>query len=44
MPGAGGVLVGANHTGIDPDRPPRALGEVRVAAQFIEDPNPRLVA
>jgi hypothetical protein len=38
--GTGGVLVGADHPSIDPDRPLRALVGIGVAAQFVEDPDP----
>src|SRR5919112_1739884 len=35
-----GVLMGADHPGVDPDRPPGALGRVGIAAQLVEDPDP----
>jgi len=35
--GASGVLVGANHSGVYPDRPLAALDDVGVATQLIED-------
>ena len=37
------MLMGADHPGIDPDRPPRALLPVGVPAQLIEDPRPGTV-
>ena len=37
MAGASGVLVGANHSGVHPDRPLAALDHVGVATQLIED-------
>jgi hypothetical protein len=42
--GTGGVLVGADHPGIDPDRPLGAFGPVGVAAQLVEDKHPRAIA
>jgi len=36
--GNGGVLVGADHPGIDPDRPLRALVLIGVTTELIEDP------
>lgn len=41
--GAGGVLVGANDAGVDPDRPFRTLVPVGAAAQLVEDPRPCLI-
>jgi hypothetical protein len=41
--GTGGVLVGADHPGVDRDRPLRALLVVGVAAQLIEDHGPGTV-
>ena len=43
MSGAGSVLVGAHHPGIDPDRPLRAIGPVGVATQLVEDVLPDAV-
>jgi hypothetical protein len=34
------VLVGADHCGVDPDRPLRTLEHVGVAAELVEDPHP----
>ena len=42
--GTGGVLMGAYHPGIDPDRPLRALVLVGVAAQLVQDPHPGAIA
>ena len=36
MAGTGGVLVGTNHTGVDPDRPLSTLSHVGVTAQLTE--------
>lgn len=44
MAGTGGMLVSANHPGVDPDRPPGALGHVGVTAQLLEDPRPGTVS
>ena len=41
--GTGGVLMGPDHSGVDPDRPLRTLGHVGVATELIEDPHPGLV-
>jgi hypothetical protein len=38
------VLVSANHTSIDPYRPLLCLDQVRITAQLVKDPHPRLVA
>lgn len=42
--GPGRVLMGADHPGVDSDRPARALVLVGVAAQLIEDPGPGSVS
>ena len=41
--GTGGMLVSADHTGVDPDRPPHALGHIGVATELVEDPHPGTV-
>ena len=41
--GTGGVLMGADHPGVDPDRPLRALVRIGVSTQLIKDPHPRPV-
>ena len=38
VPGTGGVLMGADHRAVHPDRPVRAFGHVGVAAQRVQDP------
>ena len=38
--GPGGVLVGAHHAGVSPDRPVRALARVGLTAQPVEQPFP----
>ena len=35
--GTSGVLVGADHPGVDPDRPLRTFDPVGVAAQLVEE-------
>ena len=42
--GTGGVLMGADHCAVHPDRPVRAFGHVGVAAQRVEDPSQGAVA
>ena len=42
--GTGGVLMGADHCAVHPDRPVRALGHVRAAPQRVEDPGQAAVA
>ena len=37
MAGTSGVLVGADHPGIDPDRSLRTFDPVGVAAQLVEE-------
>ena len=44
VPGAGGVLMGADHCAVHANRPVRAFGQVGVAAQLVEDPGQRTVA
>jgi hypothetical protein len=44
MPGTGGVLMGAHHPGVDPDRPIRALVPVGVTAQLGQNPLPGAIA
>jgi hypothetical protein len=38
------VLVGADHSGVDPDRPLRAFGRVGVTAELVENSHPRMTA
>ena len=42
-PCAGGVLVSAGDSGVDPDRPLRTLEHIGVAPKLIENPHPRAV-
>lgn len=42
--GAGGVLVGTDHPGVDRDCSFRALALVGIPAQLIEDPGPGAIA
>jgi hypothetical protein len=35
--GTGGMLMGADHAGVDPDRPLGAFTPVGVAAQLVEE-------
>ena len=37
--GTGGVLMGADHRAVHPDRPVRAFGHVGAAAQGVQDPS-----
>ena len=37
--GTGGVLMGADHCAVHPDRPVRAFGHVGVAPQLVQDPS-----
>ena len=37
--GTGGVLMGADHCAVHPDRPVRALGHVGAAPQRVQDPS-----
>jgi len=43
MAGTGGMLVSADHTGVDTDRPPHALGHIGVATELVQDPHPSAV-
>ena len=36
--GTGGVLMGADHRAVHPDRPVRAFGHVGLSAQRVQDP------
>jgi hypothetical protein len=40
MPGTGGVLMRPHDPGIDPNRPPRALAQIGVTAQLMQNPGP----
>lgn len=42
--GTGGVLMGADHPGVDRDHPFRALVLVGITAQLIEDSGPGAIA
>jgi hypothetical protein len=42
--GTRGVLMGSDHTAVHPDRPVRAVGQIGVAAQLLEDPGQGAVA
>ena|SRR5215208_166407 len=44
MAGTGGVLMGADHPGVDPDRPVGTFVRVGVAPQLLEDLHPGFVA
>ena len=37
--GTGGVLMGADHCAVHPDRPVRAFGHIGLSAQRVEDPS-----
>ena len=37
MAGTSGMLVGTDHSGVDPDRPLGASGQVCVAAQLVQE-------
>ena len=37
--GTGGVLMGADHSAVHPDRPVRAFGHVGAAPQLVQDPS-----
>ena len=37
--GTGGVLMGADHCAVHPDRPVRAFGHVGAAPQLVQDPS-----
>ena len=37
--GTGGVLMGADHRAVHPDRPVRAFGHVGAAPQLVQDPS-----
>ena len=39
MAGTGGVLMGADHRAVHPDRPVRAFGHVGAAPQRVQDPS-----
>jgi len=41
---AGGVLMGSDHSRVDPDRPLLSVTDVGVAARLVADPLPRAVA
>jgi hypothetical protein len=41
--GTGGMLMGAHHPGVDPDRPGRALVPIGISAQLGQDPFPGAV-
>ena len=43
MAGTGGMLMGANHCGVDPDGPFGALDQIGVTAQLVEEYLPRTV-
>ena len=43
MAGTGGMLVSADHTGVDTDRPPHALSHIGVATELVQDPHPSAV-
>ena len=36
--GTGGVLMGADHRAVHPDRPVRAFGHIGLSTQRVEDP------
>jgi len=38
--GTGGMLVSADYTGVDSDRPLPALGHIGIATELVEDPHP----
>jgi len=42
--GTGGVLMGTDHPGVDPDRPSWSLVLVGVPTQLVEDPYPSAIA
>jgi hypothetical protein len=42
--GTSGVLMSADHPGVDPDRPSRALVLIGVPTQLVEDPHPGTIA
>jgi hypothetical protein len=44
MAGPGGVWMGVDYRGVDPDRPLGAFVVVSVAAQLVEDPHPGAVS
>jgi hypothetical protein len=43
MAGTGGMLVSADHTGVDSDRPLHALGHIGVPTELVQDPHPSAV-
>jgi hypothetical protein len=43
MSSPGRMLMGSHHSGVDPDRPLRALFAVGIPAQLIQDPRPAAV-